>query len=221
MIRVRIENRSRSNQQRLSPLRKVWNISRETHDTFLEPWNCKQPHRIVHRCIFQLPACSYSVFQNSFDVLRIETELNLQFRARMSRNHVRSGAAAENSDVARRRTKETVFGPMTIAIIMQNVQQFFDRRLARFGIRRMCSASFSGDDYAYRTLRADRQTAIGRLPINQELTITRERVFVCRLGAETAELFVNSKEQSNIIHTITSQVFRGKDLRRDDPFRIT
>src|SRR5262249_28754117 len=37
----------------------------------------------------------------------------------------------------------------------------------------------------------------------------------------TAELFVNSKEKANVIHTVTAQTFCGKNLCRDDPFRIT
>src|SRR6185369_14381636 len=46
-------------------------------------------------------------------------------------------------------------------------------------------------------------------------------MLVRRLCTMTAELFVNREEQSNVIHTITAQTFCGKDLRCDDPFRIT
>src|SRR6185295_15509415 len=130
MLRVRVENRSWSKQQRLSPLRQVWNVSRKTHHTFVKSGNRKKSYGIVRRCVFELPTRLDRIFQNSFDVLYIDPEPNLQFRTRMIGNDVWSCAATDHSDVARRRAKETVFGPMTTANIVENIKQLFDRRLA-------------------------------------------------------------------------------------------
>src|SRR6185503_668438 len=117
MIRMRVENGSWSKQQRLSPLRQVWNVSRKTHHTFIEPGNRNHAHGIVRRCVFELSARPNRIFENSFDVLYIDPETNLQFRARMIGNHVRSCAATDHTEVARRGAKEAIFGPMTTANI--------------------------------------------------------------------------------------------------------
>src|ERR1043165_4970281 len=117
----------------------------------------------------------------------------------MIMNHVRPCAATDHTDVARRSAKESVFGPMTTANIVEDIKQFFDRRLARFRIRRMCRASFSRDEHPDRSLRSGCQPTISRLAIYQELTLARQRMLVCRLSTMTAELFINREEQSNII----------------------
>src|ERR1700741_807407 len=127
MLGVCVENRSWSKQERPSPLRQIWDVSRKTHHTFIESGNRKQPHRIVRRCIHKLPARTDRVFQNSLNVLYIDTEPNLQFRARVIRDHVRSCAAIEHSDIARGGAKETVFGPGATANILQNIEELFDR----------------------------------------------------------------------------------------------
>ena len=88
MIRVRVENRSRSKQQRLSPLRKIRNVSREPHHAFIKS---RQPKTTAPDCApmhIQAARASHRLFNHSFDVLYIDPEPNLQFRTRMIGNHV-------------------------------------------------------------------------------------------------------------------------------------
>src|SRR6185436_4171391 len=147
-----------------------------------------------------MPARTDCIFQNSFDPVYIDPQPNLQFRASVISNHVRSGAATEHSDVASRGTEETVLRPMTIANVLEDIKQFFDCRLPGLRIRRMCRASFSRNDHTHRSLRPSGQTTIGRLTVYQELAFARQRVLVRSLCTMTAELFINSEQQSNIIH---------------------
>ena len=63
-----IKNRSRSDQQRLSPIRKIRNVSGESRQHLLEAIERKQSDRIVNRLVFQrgtavnclLPASSWT-----------------------------------------------------------------------------------------------------------------------------------------------------------------
>ncbi len=108
-------------------------------------------------------------------MLYIDTEPNLQFRTSVIGDHIRTYAGIDHSDVAGGRAKETVFGPVTTANIVEDIKQFFDGRFACLRIRGVCRASFSCDDHAHRSFRARCQTTVSRLAVNQVLTFPRQR----------------------------------------------
>ena len=186
VICVRVENRSWTKQQRLSPLRQIRNVSRESHYTLLETRHRKQSHRIVRRRIFQPPARADRIFENSFTC-------SISIPSRIC-NSARALSGITFGRVPPLITpmlhvvvpKKLSSGHSHSRIVSQNVEQLFDRRLTRFRIRRMRRAAFSGDDHAHRSLGARRQTIVSRLAIDQVTTLTRERMFVRSLRANTA-----------------------------------
>src|SRR5688500_10636081 len=174
----------------------------------------------MRRRILELPAPKDRVFQHSFNVLYIDPEPNLQFRARLVCDNVRTRAATEHSDVARRRSEKTILRPLTPSNLLQNIEQLLNRRLTRLGIRGMRRATLSRNDHTDRTFGSCRQTIVSRLTIDQKLALTRGCVFICRLRAYTAQLFINREKQSNIVHVFPAQSLGCRDLRRNNPLGI-
>ncbi len=85
----------------------------------------------------------------------------------------------------------------------------------------MRCATFSSNEHAHGSFGARRQTTVSRLAVDQVTTLTREWMFVCRLRANTAQLFVNRKQHTNVVHAFSAQTFGCKDLRGDDTLSVT
>ena len=147
MICVRVENRSRSKQQWLSPLRQVRNVSREPHHAFAQN---PEPKRVAPDCVpTHIRAARASPTASS----RTFLTCSISIPSRIC-NSARALSAITFGRVPPLSTpmlhvvvpKKLSSGHSQRANVLQNVEQLLDRRLARFRIRRMRRASFSRDD---------------------------------------------------------------------------
>ena len=77
--------------------------------------------------------------------------------------------------------KNSSFGKFCMTDVVENVEQFFDRRIAFFGIRRVGGLSLRADRQSKCSLRTDRQIIVGRLAVDHVFAFRRERMQICRL----------------------------------------
>src|SRR5581483_2008719 len=124
---MRVQNRSWPNQQRFTPIRKIWNVGREARDHSYEPVNVQQSYRIVDRFVGNGRTTIDSFFQPRLDRSRLNRQTNLQGGLGFAGNYVCPRAAADYSDVAGRFAKHLIARPVDGSDIVQHAEQFFDR----------------------------------------------------------------------------------------------
>ena len=61
---------------------------------------------------------------------------------------------------------------------------------------------------------------IRRLAIDQVAALAGDRIRIRHLRSETSHLFINGEQQAEVVDSFAAQFFRGKNLRRYDPFGI-
>src|SRR5205085_1384341 len=138
--------------------------------------------------ILHARAPRHRLFKNFFDLRRGRHQTDLQLRAGLSRDDVRSRAAPKSPNVARRLAEELIARPRARAQVREHVQNLFDRRLAALRICRVRRAPTRRQSQSKRTLRADGELVLRRLAVNEVLALARERVRVRGARAESFEV---------------------------------
>src|SRR5204862_7528113 len=126
MISVRIQNRSRSNEQRLPPIWEVRNVGRKAHDALLNSVHGMQANRFMRRLYFEFCTSRDCSLKQLLDRRHTRRQTNLQFRVRLSGQNVRSRAAGKNPDVAGRIAEDFAGGPVALPNTLKYIQQSID-----------------------------------------------------------------------------------------------
>src|ERR671939_1765773 len=95
-------------------------------------------------------------------------------------DHVGARAARDDSYVAGRLAEEIVRRPTALAHISEHVQQSFNSRLSMLRISRMGRAPYCLEPHPQRAFRANGESVVCRLSVNQILALRGERVRVGR-----------------------------------------
>src|SRR5437867_4868655 len=131
---MRVEYRAWPEEQRLAPVSELRNVGGKRDHCRLESIDALGEHRVASEGVFEFGARTDDAFDDAFErvVGRHYSEHKLGFGC--WRNDVASDAALDHSYVHRRGAQRLVTRKLDPAKIVENVEQFFDGRLAHLRI---------------------------------------------------------------------------------------
>ncbi len=208
---MRDVDRSRAEQQRSAPLAQQRNVGCVRDGRDLEAGNDVKLLGGNIGAVFDLRLSFRPFVDDLLDRRHVADEAEHDFGLAERGDDVPGDSAVDRANVDRGVAEDRVLRKDLRFDRRQQLEHWFDRRLAEVRIRRVRRAAPSTDGYTQRTLGTARQPALGRLTVDEKGARCRKLVRrPCSVGAL---LFAHDKEEVHALLAGGRQIFGGAEHR--------